>query len=681
LEFRAQDLPKNFCTASRYAMASETTGLTNAAAAGGAKPQPVAMEIPVTVNGASTVAGSDKRQPFSETTQTVLVFGSGAVIRLAAAVGPGQLLFVTNEKSKQEVVCQVVKTKQNGNGAGYVELKFTEAATDFWGIRTPGNGASSAAPAVPVSAAIGTNGAPAKPLEQRPADVKGTTTGAMQPSPVQIPPVTAPVPAPSTLPAAQRAEQANEIQAAPVVPAQPPTPKIPTLSEFLTQGSNGLELKARDRQLATTEGRETASAAPAAEKPLSERTTATQISSEHENKPSLSAALGVSQNPAAGSASFDLSTDLPSEEVKIPSWLEPLARNSAVAESKPAESKAIENKAAEVVSGVDLHLGENIAVSAPAEAVEEHAAAPILAGEGRAPNFGTSLALDSQTESSAGSGKGLKIALAIAALLIAAAAAWYWFVNQAPKVSAGGFGTVAEGNSASLPAPSANSLLNETAGTSAADTANERTALSTPVPQPVTAAGVGTRPASYAAGENSLIASTAKSTAPSSGLVNSSTDVVAEEPVRKPSLGQVRLAAPKVTRNDAAAENGTAEPGLALNAATPADSSGLSLLTNKGKGPAAPLPIGGDVKVAKLTSSVHPVYPQTARNQRVSGDVTVDAQIDASGRVTATCVISGPALLQEAAMSAVRQWKYQPATLNGIPTATHLTVTVQFKLQ
>jgi protein TonB len=70
-----------------------------------------------------------------------------------------------------------------------------------------------------------------------------------------------------------------------------------------------------------------------------------------------------------------------------------------------------------------------------------------------------------------------------------------------------------------------------------------------------------------------------------------------------------------------------------------------------------------------------------ARAQRVSGEVTIDAQIDASGHVTATRVITGPVLLHEAAMGAVRQWKYQPATLNGVPTATHLTVTVQFKLQ
>jgi protein TonB len=120
---------------------------------------------------------------------------------------------------------------------------------------------------------------------------------------------------------------------------------------------------------------------------------------------------------------------------------------------------------------------------------------------------------------------------------------------------------------------------------------------------------------------------------------------------------------------------------LALNGVTAADSSSLSILTNKSKGPAAPLPVGGDVKLARLLSSVPPVYPQMARTQRVSGDVTIDALIDVNGRVSATRVISGPTLLHEAAMGAVRQWKYQPATLNGIPTATHLTVTVQFRLQ
>src|SRR3989442_11948147 len=64
------------------------------------KQQPVALEVPVSVNGARTVEGSAKREPFSEATKTVLIFGSGAVIRLASSVAPGQLLFLTNEKTK-----------------------------------------------------------------------------------------------------------------------------------------------------------------------------------------------------------------------------------------------------------------------------------------------------------------------------------------------------------------------------------------------------------------------------------------------------------------------------------------------------------------------------------------------------------------------------------------------------
>src|SRR5262245_1516346 len=283
-------------------MASETTGQISAAAPGGAKPLPVAMEIPVTVNGASTVAGSDTRQPFSEATQTVLVFGSGAVIRLAAAVGPGQLLFVTNEKSKQEVVCQVVKTKQNGGGAGYVELKFTEVAVDFWGIRGSGNGVAlpaTAAPSVAAPSAVGTVEPPAKAPEAKPSPIAPPVS---PPPAGEIPLKAVPATPPAVLPPAPAAP-VNA--AAPVVPAPPPAQKVPTLSEFLTHGSNGLELKARER--GQTEKSETPNAAVQTEERLAFANRPTPPAPEPEAKRSLSAALGVGPNPAPGSASFDLS--------------------------------------------------------------------------------------------------------------------------------------------------------------------------------------------------------------------------------------------------------------------------------------------------------------------------------------------------------------------------------------
>src|SRR5271170_5038178 len=111
------------------------------------KPQPVALEVSVTVNGARTLDGSDKREPFSESTKTVLVFGNGAVIRLQSSVAPGQLLFLTNEKTKKEVVCQVVKSKNYKNVSGYVELEFTESVVGFWGMRFPTDRIGTPAPA------------------------------------------------------------------------------------------------------------------------------------------------------------------------------------------------------------------------------------------------------------------------------------------------------------------------------------------------------------------------------------------------------------------------------------------------------------------------------------------------------------------------------------------------------
>jgi TonB family protein len=77
--------------------------------------------------------------------------------------------------------------------------------------------------------------------------------------------------------------------------------------------------------------------------------------------------------------------------------------------------------------------------------------------------------------------------------------------------------------------------------------------------------------------------------------------------------------------------------------------------------------------------AVLPGYPLLAKNQHLEGDVRVDAVIDVNGRVTATKAVSGPVLLQQAAVDALRQWKYRPATLNGKPVPMHLSVTIRFR--
>src|SRR6266851_645262 len=129
---------ENESLSARPGTAQRPVSTTTSHADAAIKQQPVALEVPVTVNGARTVEGSDKREPFSESTKTVLVFGNGAVIRLSSFVAPGQLLFLTNEKTKKEVVCQVVKSKNYRSASGYVELEFTEPVLGFWGMRFPG---------------------------------------------------------------------------------------------------------------------------------------------------------------------------------------------------------------------------------------------------------------------------------------------------------------------------------------------------------------------------------------------------------------------------------------------------------------------------------------------------------------------------------------------------------------
>jgi TonB family protein len=79
-----------------------------------------------------------------------------------------------------------------------------------------------------------------------------------------------------------------------------------------------------------------------------------------------------------------------------------------------------------------------------------------------------------------------------------------------------------------------------------------------------------------------------------------------------------------------------------------------------------------------LISSVLPVYPKAAIVRGDSGEVTVDATVNELGKVVAAKAIAGPPTLREAAITAVSQWRYQPATLNGKPTMTHVTVRLMF---
>ncbi len=90
--------------------------------------------------------------------------------------------------------------------------------------------------------------------------------------------------------------------------------------------------------------------------------------------------------------------------------------------------------------------------------------------------------------------------------------------------------------------------------------------------------------------------------------------------------------------------------------------------------------LGGQVQAAKIVAQPQPVYPALARQARIQGNVVLHAIIDKDGRVGQLEVVSGHPLLVQAALDAVKQWRYQPTQLNGDPVEVDTTITVSFVL-
>jgi protein TonB len=94
-----------------------------------------------------------------------------------------------------------------------------------------------------------------------------------------------------------------------------------------------------------------------------------------------------------------------------------------------------------------------------------------------------------------------------------------------------------------------------------------------------------------------------------------------------------------------------------------------------------PVPVGGTVRQPQQTRRVEPIYPQIALLARVQGLVIIEATIGADGRVINARVLRSVAMLDQAALDAVRQWEYTPTLLNGVPVPVVMTVTVNFQLK
>jgi periplasmic protein TonB len=97
--------------------------------------------------------------------------------------------------------------------------------------------------------------------------------------------------------------------------------------------------------------------------------------------------------------------------------------------------------------------------------------------------------------------------------------------------------------------------------------------------------------------------------------------------------------------------------------------------------PTGPVPVGGDVTAPVKVHTPKPQYTELARRARIQGLVIVQAVIDKRGQVVDAEVLRGlPMGLDQAAVDAVRRWRFEPATLNGKPVDVYYSLSVTFTL-
>ena len=118
-------------------------------------------------------------------------------------------------------------------------------------------------------------------------------------------------------------------------------------------------------------------------------------------------------------------------------------------------------------------------------------------------------------------------------------------------------------------------------------------------------------------------------------------------------------------------------------------SDGANASPKKGQPPSdSPLRLTGsdstceDIVHPKPTSKVQPVYPETARKEKVMGLVVLETIISDTGKVEDITVVDSPdERLSEAAKTAVKQWIFEPALCEGEPVGVYFILTIKFALK
>ncbi len=583
----------------------------------------VCIEIPVRVQGSQVVATArdvtDHTEPFQEEASTLIVFPRGAVVRLASRVAPGLELSVTNRRTNQTVSCRVVKVRSYTGGKGYVEIEFGERATGFWGIGFP-------------SEALGRPGESAAPAAVPAAPIVGPT-GLLAGSP--------PTPSVSTM--------GTEDKRAPIVPSAAKGSSAPDFRLVPPVWANKIA------SLGTAEPNEQVSPAG----PTFPAGTTLDSGRAGTSTGALPPPDEVEDvHPPLEAPSPPRKPLVPEPPIHAPGKVRALDLTALADEVAPAGTRPVPlgppPSATAKGHGESLgsHRGRALTRRAPRSSARR--VFGMRLGRRRV----TKWAFDGEVR------RILVLAgVSVGALILA----WLgpgFFVHHGPEST---LGAPVNLN------PAATQPLLPREG----------------VPQMPPAArslpARGQSPTSVANAQPRSQPQLPGASAPGPEQQGS-------EPAdmsRLLAMPAGKIAGPVARRGKARAQREESPP-PALGGEVPMEMPGGQgqnvlggILPGASPGDSAlpPPPVGGRVTPPELLSSVPPAYPLLAKKYKVEGDVTVQANIDASGNVVHMKVVSGPVLLHQAAMDALRQWKYQPAKLNDQPVPMQIRVTIKFRIR
>jgi TonB family protein len=120
-------------------------------------------------------------------------------------------------------------------------------------------------------------------------------------------------------------------------------------------------------------------------------------------------------------------------------------------------------------------------------------------------------------------------------------------------------------------------------------------------------------------------------------------------------------------------------PGTAATQPEATASQAMATSVPRRPGSAAPPP---DTQEARLVQHIAAEYPQDAARKGIEGSVDVSFTVTSQGKVTDVLVLDADPseIFNRSAVAAVRRWKYDPKTINGVPVESHLQLRLQFKL-